>query len=136
MYLESCIALQERLLNLNVLNIVFLLLLLLILVLDGYIQIAILIDVHLDHIFLQTRSCNLLILFFSSSLRLPAQSGFLIVFNLSFLITIASAYEAQGFLETLNCHYLGFLSFPLPFRLRLSLYVGASYVPTRFVDLE
>ena len=37
----------------------------------------------------------------------PAQSGFLIVFNLSFLITIASAYEAQGFLETLNCHYLG-----------------------------
>ena len=57
------------------------------------------------------------------------KTPFLIVFNLSFLITIASAYEAQGFLETLNCHYLGFLSFPLPFRLRLSSWVRASYVP-------
>ena len=114
------------------LNIVFLLLL----VLDGYIQIAIFVDVHLDHIFLQTRSCNLQILFFSSSLCLPALSGFLIVFNLSFSIIIASAFEAQGFPETLKCHYLGFLSFPLPFRLRLSLYVEASCVPTRFVYLE
>ena len=49
---------------------------------------------------------------------------------------IASAFEAQGFQETLKCHYLGFLSFPLPFRIRLSLYVEASYVPTRFVDWE
>ena len=49
---------------------------------------------------------------------------------------IASAFEAQGFQETLKCHYLGFLSFPLPFRLRLSLYVEASCVPTRFVYLE
>ena len=50
---------------------------------------------------------------FSSSLCLPALSGFLIVFNLSFSIIIASAFEAQGFQETLKCHCLGFLSFPL-----------------------
>ncbi|WP_220432965.1 hypothetical protein, partial [Segatella copri] len=56
--------------------------------------------------------------------------------GLSFLIMIASAFEAQGFQETLKCHYLGFLSFPLPFRIRLSLYVEASYVPTRFVYWE
>ena len=38
----------------------------------------------------QLKMNHLQILFFSSSLRLPAQSGFLIVFNLSFLITIIS----------------------------------------------
>ena len=146
MYLESCIALQERLLNLNVLNIVFLLLLgslrnlnlqdtvtdlsgnlllisilwqsvtlrvaavrelttqvmlflllllLLILVLDGYIQIAILIDVHLDHIFLQTRSCNLHRISCSTFLDVDCRSCCVHVWQ-----------------------------------------VGASYVPTRFVDLE
>ena len=67
---------------------------------------------------------NLQILFFSSSLRLLALSGFLIVYYIyPFKIMIASAFEAQGFQETLKCHCLGSLSFPLPFRLPLSLYI-------------
>lgn len=57
---------------------------------------------------------NLQILFFSSSLRLSVLSGFLIVYYIyPFKIMIASAFEAQGFQETLKCHCLGFLSFPL-----------------------
>ena len=42
---------------------------------------------------------------------------------------IASAFEVQGFQETLKCHCLGFLSFPLPSWLPLSSWVEASYVP-------
>ena len=46
---------------------------------------------------------------------------------------IASAFEAQGFQETLKYHCLGFLLFPLPFRIQLSSYELASYVPHCFL---
>ena len=51
------------------------------------------------------------------------------LFIVFILIMIASAFEVQGFQETLKCHCLGFLPFPLPSWLPLSSWVEASYVP-------